>query len=186
MAKDKLDKNNIIDPKFDLIKHLTEKEGFKIILQNMENDTTGLVLIRPKDNTDLKKICKLIAVNRKLKNQPNFQQRLRFIVAHEYGHSLIHYNGKTLFAHRSTSKKWKRNEKEADFFARCLLMPREQMEKILFEQLLLVDDKDYIIKHISQTFNVTEKKAKQRIKEINKSLTPIQKILKIKEITENV
>lgn len=183
IANQKLMENGI-NPRFDLIKFLIEKEGFKIVLKDMNQDTTGLVRISPQKNTDNEKIPKLIAANTKLLNQPNFPQRLRFIVAHEYGHSLIHCNGERLFAHRSSSKKWTRDEKEADYFARCLLMPREEMEKMLFEDFICIDDEDYKIKHIAQFFNVTEKKAKMRIQEIGGYSAYIRR--KEKEMTSNV
>lgn len=185
LANLKLQENNIFEPNFDLIKHLTEKEDFKIILENMESDTNGLVFINPKDDSEKRKISKLIAVNSKLQSQPNFAQRLRFIVAHEYGHSLLHYNGKTLFAHRSTSKKWRRNEREADYFAKCLLMPQAQIKQILFEDLLFVDDISYKVKYISKFFNVTEKKAKARIKDIGMTITMKEKKEKLKELMHN-
>ena len=155
-------------PAFDLIRFLQEKEGFIILSQDMQDDTTGLVLINDKSNIigDYKKI---IIVNSKLQKDISYKQRRRFIIAHEYGHFLLHKSEGYLFAHRDTSKKGTKEELQADYFAKCLLMPRNLVEaeiKRCRENQL--EESDFI-KNIAQTFNVTEKKAKERVIEINQN-----------------
>lgn len=116
-------------------------------------------------NTDAHR---LISVNRDLGVDDEYIYNLkkRFIIAHEFAHFMLHKNEHTQFAHRDTDKKNSPEEREADYFARCLLMPRELVSKILSvdnikEQSLC--DKASII---SRLFVVTITKAKARIEEL--------------------
>ena len=131
----------------------------------MEENTTGILLINDDEFVPNTNKHKLIAINSLLRNQPNFSQRRRFIVAHEYGHSILHKANKTQYAHRDTNNKNAPQEKEADYFARCLLMPKHIIEDVLSVksiQDLLPNDK---IMYVSRAFNVTPNKARQRLSE---------------------
>lgn len=163
-----IDENKLNTPGFDLIKFLTQKYDFKIGAQNLEKNTTGILLVNDDDvipNTDTHM---LISVNRDLGVDDEYIYNLkkRFIIAHEFAHFMLHKNEHTQFAHRDTDKKNSPEEREADYFARCLLMPRELVSKILNvdnikEQSLC--DKASII---SRLFVVTITKAKARIEEL--------------------
>lgn len=165
LVNEMIQKNNIETPGFDLIKFLNQ-EGFQVVLQDMDDgDTTGLLLIDDINcipNTDTHK---LIAINSKLQSQPEFFKRRRYIAAHEFAHSQLHKKDLTQYAHRDYSKKDALEEKEADFFARCLLMPKSLMNQFLnlsFMKSLSLERK---ISIISKLFNVTEKKARIRLTE---------------------
>ncbi len=153
-------------PRFDLIRFLKEREGFEIVLQYMPNDTTGLILINDTDNIGSTSFQKIIAVNANLQRDPNYIQRRRFIIAHEYAHSQLHKKESVLFAHRDTHKRDALEEQEADFFARCLLMPRRLMEEVTSSITYQSMNETEKISYIREFFNVTEKKARQRLKEL--------------------
>ena len=174
MAKNDIEKkvDNIISmyslgiPGFDLAHFLTDKMGFQIGLQNMEDNTTGILLINDEDFIPNTQTHKLIAINAMLQRSPDFRQRKRFITAHEYAHYILHKPaGHLQYAHRDTDKKDTAQEREADFFARCLLMPRNLVNEFLSMgsmKNLSLDEKAMLI---ARVFNVTFKKAYQRLKE---------------------
>lgn len=165
-VNDILRENGLHFPSFDLIQFLTAKKNFQIGLQDMDSNTTGILLIDDDNFIPRTKTHRLIAINTNLLNQPNFRERRRFITAHEYGHSVLHKpNGHTQYAHRDTDKKETPQEREADFFARCLLMPRDLVDALLsldFIKGATIDDKAILV---SKVFTVTFKKAMQRLKE---------------------
>ena len=163
-----IDENKLNAPGFDLIKFLTQKYDFKIGAQNLDENTTGILLVDDDEfipNTDTHR---LISVNRDLGVDDEYIYNLkkRFIVAHEFAHFMLHKKEHTQFAHRDTDKKNSPEEREADYYARCLLMPCRLVSNILDvdgirEQSLC--DKASII---SRLFAVTITKAKTRIEEL--------------------
>ena len=165
-AIEKLNEWNINTPRFDLIKMLKDREGFEIVLIPMPDDTTGLILMNDNEKIGNTNLNKLIAVNANLQRDPNYIQRRRFIIAHEYAHSQLHKQHNILFAHRDTHKKDTLTEQEADFFARCLLMPKKIMNEVMNSETYKKLSESGRISYICEIFNVTEKKAKQRLKEI--------------------
>lgn len=161
--------NGLKTPGFDLARFLSIQKGFLIGEQDMDDNTTGILLVNrdqkiPKFDTN-----QLISTNAHLQFEPDYQARRRFIVAHEYAHYCLHMKGSTIFAHRDYKHKDDPMEEEADFFARCLLMPRQQVEAILrtLPEGSTTDDK---VDLIARTFAVTRKKAKQRL---NDDLTEV-------------
>ena len=166
LVSSKIEEHDLCRPSFDLIKFLKEKEGFEIVLQSMPDDTTGLIIMNdnePIQNTNLKK---LIAINSSLQSDPDYIQRRRFIIAHEYAHSQLHKQNSVLFAHRDTKKKETDAEQEADCFARCLLMPRKLMYPIVTDEKFQQLNEHEKERYISRVFNVTEKKARQRLTDL--------------------
>ena len=161
-------KNSLAVPGFDLTRFLTKEYDFKIGAQALDENTTGILLVdddRYIPDTDTHR---LISVNRDLGVEDEYVYNLkrRFIVAHEFAHFILHKNEHTQFAHRDTDKKDTPEEREADYFARCLLMPRKLLCDVLDvdgikEQSLC--DKANII---SRLFSVTLNKAKIRIEEL--------------------
>ncbi len=152
------------EPAFDIIKFLQSK-GFSIATKIMEEDTTGMLFVDDEEFIPNTSTHKLIVINSLLQNKSNYIQRRRFIIAHEYAHYILHKKDQIQFAHRDTSKKDTDQEKEADFFARCLLMPNDLIKQLLemsFVEKLSLDSKVMLV---SRVFNVTVKKADQRLKE---------------------
>lgn len=163
--------NNLNNPGFDLIKFLTNPKAFpdgkpfQIGSQLLDKDVTGILLVDDNDYVPTTNTHKLIVINSLLQFEPDYRKKRRFIIAHEYGHYILHKNKSVQYAHRDTSNKRAEIEQEADFFARCLLMPEEQINNILqldFAKKLQSNDK---VDLISRTFNVTRKKSIQRLKE---------------------
>lgn len=152
-------------PLFDLTKFLIEKEGFQICQQSMDDDTTGILFINDENFVQNTNSHKLILVNGNLMVHNDFKQRRRFIIAHEYGHYILHKNDSIQYAHRDTCKRESAQEQEADYFARCLLMPEKAFKAMWNAAQTLNLSIDENIKIIARLFNVTQKKARQRLHE---------------------
>ena len=158
--------NNLYVPGFDLIQYLTKKEKFQIVLQQLPHKITGVLLV-----DDTKEILntntnRLISINSSLKDEENYSQRMRFICAHEYSHFILHKRDTdTQYAHRDTDHRDEPEEKEADFFARCLLMPADMVRKILNLDFIRKLEWNEQVSFIARTFNVTFNKATQRMVE---------------------
>lgn len=155
-------KYGLSTPGFDLAQFLSEHEGFVLGERVMEDDTTGILLVNKTQKLPKFYTNQLIATNANLRYAPDYKERRRFIVAHEYAHYRLHMEGGAIFAHRDYAHKDDPMEAEADFFARCLLMPRSQVNtvlKTLPENSSLEEKVDLI----SRTFRVTKKKAAQRL-----------------------
>ena len=82
IAENILIKNNLMYPRFDLIKYLKENEKYEIALQNMPRGTTGFILVNDENNIFKDTASKLIAINSDLQYDPKFLQKSRFIIAH--------------------------------------------------------------------------------------------------------
>lgn len=159
------------EPGFDLIAKLTDpktfsdRRPFQIVTQTLDEDTTGILLVDDNNNIPNTNTHKLIAINTLLQSSQDYRKRRRFIIAHEYGHYILHKQNDTQYAHRDTRNKNDIIEQEADYFARCLLMPEKfinQVLKLNFAQNLDLEGKADLI---SRLFNVTKKKAYQRLDE---------------------
>ncbi len=136
-------------PNTDLEK-IVKKENICIIYDDYDHSTfDGMTVI---DNSQF-----YIHLNREMGNHPN-SHRGRFTLAHELGHYFIdtHRIGlikgiltphPTLLNQNSIS----RIEKEADYFASCLLMP----EELLIERVKKRKFSFETIEDISKTFNVS-------------------------------
>lgn len=158
-----LTRNNLQTPGFDLAKFLTETEGFLVGEQSMDDGTTGLLLVN-----DREKICgmnghKLIATDSSLQNEENYKARRRYITAHEYGHYILHKQDSQLFAHRDVIHQDSLQEQEADYFARCLLMPKNLVASVLTAEMAKSLNNEEKISMIARVFNVTPKKAALRL-----------------------
>ena len=151
-------------PGFDIVKYL-KAQDFSVASNVLDSDTTGMLFVDDENFVPDTETHRLIVVNSLLQEQANFIQRRRFIVAHEYAHFVLHKNKSRQYAHRDTSKREKAEEKEADYFARCLLMPEDWVRAFL--NLLQPDGTTWEnkVSLVSRVFNVTKKKAEQRLKE---------------------
>ena len=116
---------------------LVEKAGFVVETRDMDIDTTGCLFVN--DETNSEKKNRLILVNTRFRNSENESdvvfKKSRFITAHEYGHFVLHKKeGESIYAHRDTDHRTEEPELEADYFARSILMPKEQF--LAYYQLL--------------------------------------------------
>ena len=146
--------------------HIVKQLGFKVGSVLLEKDEDGFVIVQEGRNSILGiKTDKLIGVNanRELKWK-------RFIIAHELGHYVLHYD-KTkharIFAQREHVKGKGPIENEADFFAANILMPRDsfivEYEKLEKDKLSTTQK----IKELSDVFTVTDLMVSRRIEELS-------------------
>lgn len=163
-----IDENELNTPGFDLIKFLTQKYDFAIGVQPFDKNTTGVLLVDDDEFIPNTNTHKLISINRDLGVVDDYIYNLkkRFIVAHEFAHYKLHKKDHVQFAHRDTDKKDTPEEREADYFARCLLMPQKLISNVLdvdgIKDQTLCDKADIV----SRLFAVTRNKAKIRIAEL--------------------
>ena len=131
------------------IESILENEGIRVVPKNLDRITGAAVF---KDGR-----MKIVYD----KNQ--HEQRLRFTLAHEYGHLKLHSDKGVNFdeersqvffrdSRSSTGKHWR--EIEANLFAASLLMPETMIEEYLDkEDSIFVDDK--MVEKLASEFDVS-------------------------------
>ncbi len=170
ITKNILDKQNIDlseNPTIDIVS-IVKKEGFDVEPRQMPIETTGCLLVN--DTTQNKE--RLIVVNKIFKNPSNeidiVFKKSRFITAHEYGHYILHKSSDNPFyAHRDSDKRETKEELEADYFSRSLLMPLKSFNSY-FDTLKSISDNDddFVISMLSLLFKVTKNKVNKRIEDL--------------------
>lgn len=144
---------------------LVEKDGFEVKTKELPLDSTGELHIR------LGK--RQIIVNTVFDNVENetdvIFKKSRFVTAHEYGHFILHNNGRKIANEsRSRLRRTEIIELEADYFARSILMPLEQFNKFYSAlKILYSSDLDQITNTLSALFNVTKNKVKSRVEDLS-------------------
>lgn len=142
MVKSLLEKNDVSKPPVPVekIARLSGLEVRKQTLQNRDSDISGFILRSGKDA--------IIGVN-----SGHAGVRQRFTIAHELGHYLIHSHGldqvhvdrrfEVRFRDQLSSEGTDGDEREANYFAAELLMPKQFIEADLssVDKMDLVDDK---------------------------------------------
>lgn len=155
----------------DIIRFLTEglqnENRFKVQIAKLPVGTTGIVLANRDSFIRNTNVHNLITINSCLELEPNFRQRARMIIAHEYGHVRLHFlNGREPhFAHRDMEHRFDNDEMEAEYFARCLLMPErgvQQYLNLLKKNVGTASDQQNA-ELISRAFDVTMQKAYDRL-----------------------
>lgn len=146
-----------------------ERCGFKLIRYPLgEEADLGFVMKKDRDIVIFTNTCSRLA-------------REIFTLAHEIGHVILHMEGLASFVDdtitisgRSTDEK----EQEANYFAACLLMPEDEINKFLD---LVIEDFDkkgltaMDIARIMSEFNVSFETALNRLESLGK-ITSSQKI----------
>ncbi len=147
---------------------LVKNEGFLIQTMYMDPQTTGMLLVDDEHPIEDTGSNKLIIIG-KFPHNDNSYFKGRFITAHEYAHYILHKHGQQQFAHRDqrSSDCNDLQEWQADTLARCLLMPQDQMKKLI-QKHVNEDSVDIgaLVDCISSRFMVTQKKAMQRLDEL--------------------
>lgn len=165
IAKLDLKKSPFID-----ISSIVKNDGFEISTMKMPIETTGCLFVNDSKNESERE--KLIVVNTVFKNPDHESdvvfKKSRFITAHEYGHFILHMpKDKPLYAHRDSDKRDEPEEIEADYFARCILMPKKYF--MVFYELVNEfgnNDKDFTVEMLSRFFRVTKNKVKARMEDL--------------------
>lgn len=160
---------NLLTVDFDLIEFLNTIFSFEIQNRMIEDDTTGLLLVDDNNLIPESTSNRVIVINQKLINDDEFMQKRRFICAHELGHFILHKKDQSVFAKRETKIKKSLIEQEAEYFAYCLLMPRKAIEILYTSPTTKILQNIYnesIIDIVSNVFNVSKKKATQRLMDL--------------------
>lgn len=171
ITNDILDKHNIDlseNPTIDIVS-IVKREGFDVEPRQMPIETTGCLLV----NDTMQNRERLIVVNKIFKNPSNeidvVFKKSRFITAHEYGHYILHKSsGNPYYAHRDSDKRETKEELEADYFSRALLMPLKSFSSY-YDTLKSISDNDngFVIDMLSMLFKVTKNKINKRIEDLN-------------------
>lgn len=174
IADDLRKEYHLTSPDFNLLKFLTDYESFEIQLKKIDDETTGLLFVDDNNLIPNSNSHRVIVINQNIANDKEFEQKRRFICAHEYGHMILHKQDSSEFARRDTKAKETTEEKEAEYFAFCFLLPED-----LLRDLFSTKDTKKIMdslcnRHgmtyaeiISILFNVSIKKANCRLNELN-------------------
>lgn len=144
---------------------VAKKLGFVVGNAGLSEDVDGFIIVDENKNNILGiDTNKLIGVNASKELAWK-----RFIIAHEIGHYILHYNKEKdngMYAHREHKKGKNEIENEADFFAANLLMPREKFidkYKELKQKKLSTDE---MILLLADKFAVTLPMTRRRFKEL--------------------
>lgn len=138
------------------------KVGFKMYLGNLDNNTSGIIGVsdRLKKAHGSKRVIKI--------NNKESRGHQRFTLAHELGHYIFDYDGKTEYANAYTlnTRTEEPTEKRANRFAAALLMPQEEFTN----RFKLYKKSNYdiitIITLLSIDFDVSETAVEKRIEEL--------------------
>lgn len=154
---------NIISEKFDVLRFLSVFFNFAIKAINFEDkNVTGMLLVDDK-NMITKGINRLIAINSiVVRDKEKGMQKTRFIALHEFGHFILHKGDSVQFAKRDTGHFDTEEEREAEYFAYCMMMPEDLVRSLVNNE----DDNKNKIEYVSKTFGVTISKAANRLREL--------------------
>lgn len=148
---------------FDVVR-FARSHGFFVGAGNMPDSEDGFLIMQPdsagtvRDNGYGEKV---IVVN---KDRPAPYNR--FVIAHEFAHSVLHYKGQKIYLHREHRKGKGEMENDADYFAAALLMPEESFrrsyQKLRDEGL----EGDGVSARLAQLYRVPLESARRRIEEL--------------------
>lgn len=131
----------------------------------LEDDVDGFIIVNKGRRRVLgQKTDRLIGVN----SSKELAWK-RFIIAHEIGHYVLHYDesiNKGMFAHREHRTGKNEGENEADFFAANLLMPRDKFEKRVNEMKAKGLTKEEMVLLLADKFCVTRIMTERRFGEL--------------------
>lgn len=169
----KLDGNQYVD-----IVACVKSDGFLVQSADLGSKVTGYLAVN--DNEPVEKgYNRLIVVNEKFDNPDREDEvilkKSRFIIAHEYGHYILHKpEDQPIYARRDTIHTKELKEQEADYFARSILMPAKPFLKIteimedLREETGMSDEKfrELSLHVLGTHFKVTRNKVRKRLGDI--------------------
>lgn len=135
------------------------KHRFLVGNADLEDSEDGFLLIQPRktDEGDLK----LIGVNA---TRP--LEFKRFITAHEFAHSVLHYQEGKLYLHREHKKGKDENENDADYFAAALLMPAESFKRTYEDLVSEGIDNSEVVSKLASMYKVPLESALRRVDEV--------------------
>ena len=151
----------------DVIK-LAKTLGFLVGLTLLPEEEDGFI-IADKDTKAIERLTGLRADKVIGINPERDLQTKRFIIAHELGHYILHYEAEAsdgMYAHRENKKGKDDKENEADYFAACLLMPCVSFKKKYEELKKKKNSQEDIIILLQNYFNVPKESVERRLIEV--------------------
>lgn len=140
---------------------LVQKQGFIVGNAELGDTEDGFLAIRPDSQNRLPPL-KMIGAN-----VDRSLEWKRFIVAHEFAHSDLHYTEGQLYLHRDNKKGKTSQENDADYFAAALLMPQASFKRV-YDQLKNEGlEKKELCQKLAEIFKVPEGSISRRISEVN-------------------
>lgn len=141
----------------------TKKLGFVVGTADLKSSEDGFIIIQPSKESSLSsRHDRIIGVNSNLSLDAK-----RFVIAHEFAHSVLHYQQGVAYLHRENKKGKDEKENDADYFAAALLMPRETFKKKYDELTESGLNENAVCIQLSSTFGVPLESASRRISEVN-------------------
>lgn len=134
---------------------IANKLGFVVGNVKLNDDDDGFIIVDDKDHNLFNTGSNMVIG---VKEEQTDEWK-RFIIAHEIGHYILHYNKEIdggIYAHRDHKKGKGQIENEADFFAANILMPRDRFSKqnsILSDAGLSFEERIVIL---AKRFGVTQ------------------------------
>jgi len=133
---------------------LAQREGLSVVYAYVLGNRIG----------ELNQETKQIIVDERLINDPPFA---RCVIAHELGHYVLNNGGFKETCAKETEITTREAELEANYFAHALLMPRPFVEKAVeIYRSKTVTAFDSLVDYLCSLFNVTERKARHRLEEL--------------------
>lgn len=129
--------------------------GFVVGNASLAEDEDGFLAMRPENDVNI------IGVNESLSLEWK-----RFIIAHEFAHSVLHYEGQPVYLHRDHKKGRNSAENDADYFAAALLMPKDSFKRIHDELKAAGLSENALAMQLASTYKVTMPMASRRIDEV--------------------
>ena len=144
---------------------LAKSLGFEVGNASLDEDDDGFILVNENEEKLFGlKTNKLIGVN---SARPLSWKR--FIIAHEIGHYILHYesqNKKGMYAHRDHRNGRSDDENAADYFAANILMPKDRFAKSYTELKNKQLEEGDVIVLLAEKYLVPQKAAERRIGEL--------------------
>jgi len=134
--------------------------GFLVGNADLSDDEDGFLMIQPKSDTTSEGL-RVIGVNAK-----RSLEYKRFVIAHELGHSILHYKEGRIYLHREKRKGKDADENDADYFAAALLMPRASFSRIYRQLQEKGSNRNAICLQLASIFKVPQESVVRRIEEV--------------------
>lgn len=144
----------------DFVQHL----GFVVGNAKLDDEEDGFLAIQTSEmakNGEGMSNDKIIGVN----SRRSLDWK-RFIIAHEFAHSVLHYKTGEIYLHRESKKGKDAEENEADYFAAALLMPEKSFVRLYnkFKNDGLSDTAIYL--QLASIFKVPFDSVPRRVNEV--------------------
>lgn len=160
-VEDILKNYNLDDAGYVDVLKIAQDNDFLVGNARLKDDEDGFIIVNKSEKISKYDTHKIIGVN----SSRRFVDK-RFIIAHELGHFFLNSDEK-IYAHREHRIGKSDSENEYDYFAACLLMPKEKFKEA-FEDAMK-NNKLNVIGSLESQFKVSKEVIRKRIKELELS-----------------